>query len=409
MYGTFHIFYEEDLRDYLGNNEKKVRNKILNESEDYILNVNEDEYIEFLVDKFQINPLEFDFENIYGTEGKKDVPGKYLHNGFFHENKTYERSTIIYHIPFTGNKVLLKCKPDHWIMWVREVFIRGNYVCFEIVNFNNDYEEVKRESETEIRHMEDQNKNCYNQIQKHNQNLYNIIKSAFKSRKKSIISKNEGLNSLNIPIKKNNSSETYTIPSPKIKSKLKIKPKTEINKNTSKQDPTLDDSSYQKIIEIINDVGKSFEKYPHNYVEKSEEHLRDYILSGMQTRIEGSTTGETFNKKGKTDILLKHENENIFIAECKIWKGKQYYLDAITQLIGYLTWRDSKTAIILFVKNKNISSVLNNIEEYTPNHPNFVEYVNNENESWFNYIFHMDGDTGIKIKTTVLVIHIPQL
>ena len=27
MYGTFHIFYEEDLRDYLGNNEKKVRNK----------------------------------------------------------------------------------------------------------------------------------------------------------------------------------------------------------------------------------------------------------------------------------------------------------------------------------------------------------------------------------------------
>ena len=129
----------------------------------------------------------------------------------------------------------------------------------------------------------------------------------------------------------------------------------------------------------------------------------------MQTRIEGSTIGETFNKKGKTDILLKHENENIFIAECKIWKGKQYYLDAITQLIGYLTWRDSKTAIILFVKNKNISSVLNNIEEYTPDHPNFVEYVNNENESWFNYIFHMDGDTGIKIKTAVLVIHIPQL
>lgn len=31
-----------------------------------------------------------------------------------------------------------------------------------------------------------------------------------------------------------------------------------------------------------------------------------------------STTGETFNKAGKTDFLISYENTNVFVAECKV-------------------------------------------------------------------------------------------
>ncbi|MGB0945123.1 MAG: glycosyltransferase, partial [Marinomonas sp.] len=38
-----------------------------------------------------------------------------------------------------------------------------------------------------------------------------------------------------------------------------------------------------------------------------------------------------------------------FIAECKFWKGVDSLLKTISQLLGYLTWRDSKVAVIMSV------------------------------------------------------------
>lgn len=41
---------------------------------------------------------------------------------------------------------------------------------------------------------------------------------------------------------------------------------------------------------------------------------------------------ETFNSSGKTDILIRVENRNIFIAECKFWRGPKSFGEAIEQL-----------------------------------------------------------------------------
>lgn len=82
------------------------------------------------------------------------------------------------------------------------------------------------------------------------------------------------------------------------------------------------------------------------------------MLLILEPNFEGSATGETFNKTGKTDILLRHEGNQCVIAELKFWHGQKGFLDTITQLLGYLTRRDSKAAVAMFVKNKNFSSVL---------------------------------------------------
>jgi hypothetical protein len=96
----------------------------------------------------------------------------------------------------------------------------------------------------------------------------------------------------------------------------------------------------------------------------------------LQPNIEGSATGETFNKSGKTDILLRFNNSNVFIAECKFWHGQKILLDTVSQLLNYLTWRDSKAAIIIFVQNKEISRrVINKAKIYIEDHPNFLRYV----------------------------------
>jgi hypothetical protein len=58
----------------------------------------------------------------------------------------------------------------------------------------------------------------------------------------------------------------------------------------------------QQILGIINSAGIAMERHPGTYANKDEEALRDHFLTVLTTH-HPSSTGETFNKSGKTDIL----------------------------------------------------------------------------------------------------------
>jgi len=120
-----------------------------------------------------------------------------------------------------------------------------------------------------------------------------------------------------------------------------------------------------------------------------------------------SVTGETFNKIGKTDILIRHEKSNVFIAECKFWKGIGAFHETIDQILSYLTWRDSKAAILCFVENKELNPVLEKIESETSNHNCFIQYNGKQSDSWFNFGFHLKDDPSRGIKLAVLCFHFP--
>jgi hypothetical protein len=51
-----------------------------------------------------------------------------------------------------------------------------------------------------------------------------------------------------------------------------------------------------------------------------------------QWHIRKQAGGELFNGDGKTDILVRVDGRNVFIAECKIWNGPKNFNDAIDQL-----------------------------------------------------------------------------
>jgi hypothetical protein len=99
-----------------------------------------------------------------------------------------------------------------------------------------------------------------------------------------------------------------------------------------------------------------FERLPSTYAGKDEESLRDHLILQLEPRFEYSSTGETFNKSGKTDILVRHQKSNIFVAECKFWGGAKKHFETIDQMLSYLTWRDSKTAIVYFMDTKEMAA-----------------------------------------------------
>ena len=147
------------------------------------------------------------------------------------------------------------------------------------------------------------------------------------------------------------------------------------------------------------------ERQPSIYQDKGEEPLRDLFLMQLTPHFQ-SVTAETFNKRGKTDILIRHEKNNVFVVECKIWKGWGQFIEAIDQLLSYLTWRDSKSAIMLFVQNKDLSSVLKQIEEKTHEHSCFIKFSGSPSSGRFDFEFHLPCDVSKGVKMTVLCFHL---
>ncbi|MFB6447156.1 hypothetical protein [Bradyrhizobium tunisiense] len=127
----------------------------------------------------------------------------------------------------------------------------------------------------------------------------------------------------------------------------------------------------------------------------------------LNGQFEGAATGETFNYQGKTDILIRVDGRNIFIAECKFWGGPKVLLETIDQLLGYLSWRDTKTAVVIFNRNRDFSKVLQSVLETAERHPNKKSGPVKEGETRFRYKFSNPLDLDRELVLTVMVFDVP--
>jgi len=123
-------------------------------------------------------------------------------------------------------------------------------------------------------------------------------------------------------------------------------------------EPHIEESIYDEILNVLASIALLIERNPSTFAQIEEPLLRDHFLLQLNAQFEGKATGETFNRGGKTDILLREEDKNIFIAECKFWTGPKSLTDAIDQLFDYLSWRDSKAAVLVFSRLRDFTHTL---------------------------------------------------
>jgi len=377
-----------------------------------ILNVGEKQYIEYLKSEFTLDMPEIHTDKVYVDTTEREVhasrfPGELM---VTNPNQYFKRDVIVFHIPYTGSIDLLKFRPSSWsTMAGYEIQInkQSRTIVLEYVNFYNESERIKRAYEDSVRYIFDSYQSLKNDIDNYNNNLESFIRSTINIRRQQILKKSDFLSSLGVPIKKkDNTSQTFSIPQPKLKQKIQVRPV--VHSKGFKPEPTLDNDNYFKILKIINDVGKNFERLPSVYSGKYEEHLRDHILLTLDPNFEfGSASGETFNKTGKTDIQLRYDSSVVFVAEFKFWTGEKGFLDTIDQLLGYLTWRDSKTSVVIFVNNKGFSSVLETAKEAIKKHSNYISEKGASDDNWFNYKFSLPDDSNKEIQMALQLFHLP--
>ena len=164
---------------------------------------------------------------------------------------------------------------------------------------------------------------------------------------------------------------------------------------------------YQHILSVLSNMVIVMERSPKAFKDMGEEDLRTHFLVQLNGQYEGQATGETFNYEGKTDILIRAEGRNIFIAECKFWTGPSGLRDALDQLLGYTSWRDTKTALLIFNRDREMSTVLKGIPEVVGEHPRFKVDRTYASETGFRYVFGHRDDPNREMILTVLAFDVP--
>jgi hypothetical protein len=171
--------------------------------------------------------------------------------------------------------------------------------------------------------------------------------------------------------------------------------------------PTLDEF-YDHVITVIGAVALGFERSPRRFAEAEEEALRDFILVTLNSHYEGAATGETFNGAGKTDILVRHGMDNAFIGECKFWGGPAKLAETFEQLLGYTTWQDNRLALIFFVRNKNMQSVIDTTCDWVAARPEFGGWQGGVPDGQLRCLLRWDDQARKEGRLAIFLVHLPR-
>lgn len=319
---------------------------------------------------------------------------------------------IIVTIPFEGNYKLFYCMPSRsTIVYLEDNVVIGNSNIKATITLTQFDENAYFSEVNEIISTVSTNLPTINaETKPWNDRLENLIQQALENRKGVVSKKFDFFEKIGLKV---NPKFTEFLLPPTITKKAIPTPATETSKTVAKEKvPILLQEVYTDIREVLYNVGKAIERKPSIYKDKHEEDLRDVFLLFLETRYEATTgVGEAFNKKGKTDILLKYAKDgtNLFVAECKFWKGQKKLAEGIDQLLGYLTHRDTKTALIFFVDQKEMTSIVSTIKTEISNHANYSKHIKDTYEHSINYEFTLPDDGDKKIQIEVMLFHFPKI
>jgi len=356
---------------------------------------------------YKIEPLEL----------KDPIPSKPIEStrdsiNFYNEPYKQKVFEIKVEIPFDGNYELFYCCPSSTSLIIyidKSVRVSVSNINANIILEKLDADKYQNQVNKIISDLSSNIPAINAEVEDWNNQLENLIIHLIEKRRGIISEKLDFMEKIGLNV--NPKSNDYMIPPPIAKKTIPI-PVSE-TKNNAKMEvlPILQEEVYKDIKEVLYNVGKAIERKPALYIDKYEEDIRDIFLLFLETRYESTSgVGEAFNKKGKTDILLKYaiDGTNLFVAECKYWKGQKKLLEAIDQLLGYLTHRDSKTALMIFVDQKDLTSIIETIKNEIPSHHQFKRFVKDNYETSMSYEFTLPSDNRKIIQIEVMLFHFPK-
>ena len=251
-----------------------------------------------------------------------------------------------FHVPFIGNRNFFFYQPNHWSGNFPGVEVRATELVVSLGGSWLTPQIIEAAVEKHVALIGQALDAFRADADRFKENLPGRLRTPLLKRRQTAEAELQTASALKYPMNKvGNAPETYRLPvSPKRIAPAPSKPPTP----AAEVEFTLSESDYQEILRICTSMSLVMERSPTVFEKAEEEHIRVHYLVQLNGQFQGAATGETFNNIGQTDILIRHQNKNVFIAECKFWGGYESLSKTVTQLLGYVTWRDTKTALIIF-------------------------------------------------------------
>ena len=208
------------------------------------------------------------------------------------------------------------------------------------------------------------------QIEEHNARIRAEVPGMVSRRRAQLLAARNLQANIGFPVRRRPDADTYTVPIKRRNLRL-VRPAGTPAAAPFKPEPTMADGDYQAAPAVLRTSRNALERTLSLPAKLNEEQVRDLLLVNLNAHFEGDAAGEVFNGEGKTDILIRVEDRNIFIGECKIWGGPSTMDEALGQIFKYLVWRDTKAAILLFIRNKDVTAVIKKAVAKIEAHPNY--------------------------------------
>lgn len=105
----FHAFSEYDGFSIFENKKAALDLAIKRQADDYILNVNQEEYLQHLIGEFSIDPIEIHRDGLTVSTHEEMIPAEMHPRDYFMDRGgSYPRDVLVFHLPFSGDPQLLK-------------------------------------------------------------------------------------------------------------------------------------------------------------------------------------------------------------------------------------------------------------------------------------------------------------
>lgn len=403
-----HLFSKYDLSQVFRNHHGMAQKEIDSSAEDYLLNASEADLVAYVVSKVSIEvPQMGEAYMLEPTEVEVDVGHDPMWGRGHGQSTKVKGCRVEVRIPFTGDPDLFLCRPSTFTFSPPCARVGQNQLVLIYDQPGQlNPEAVKTNYEQTLKQIREYLQNVETDSRTFHSGLEAQVRQMLTTRKNRILQyRQAGLN-IGIPLKRRpDAAQTYSVPGVVRKPQIQ---RPIVKEKSFAPEPTLVESEYEHILGIIRSMVSVMERSPKEFIHLGEEGLRSHFLVQLNGQYQGRATGETFNYHGKTDILIREGDRNVFIAECKIWKGEGELLKAIDQILSYLHWRDTKTALMVFNRNKSFSDVLAKIAPTVQGHKCCKRLIKNVGETEWRFLFHNPDDSNRELHLAVMLFDIPK-
>jgi hypothetical protein len=402
-------FRDGDTFTAFSNMVEKTIEEISGLDNQYVLKSSMTELETYYVNKVMIEPLvlyndQYHIENQSSTQ----IDVSRDHNRLVLRGETVfvKGTRLEIAIPYTGDELLWRIRASSFsLSGYPEIDVRKDVIVLD-VSFPDDTantSDLKSKIDTDTRRLGEAVQNLKRDVDGHNSSAPQSIRIALQKKRQLAESTIGVVVGLGIPIKRRDEPLAFTAPIKRREIVSKPKSQTE----PYKPEPVLSEEEYQHILKVVRGMSLVIERSSSTFSSLDEETIRTHFLLQLNGHYDGGATGETFNAEGKTDVLIRIENRNIFIAECKFWKGPKAFSEAIDQLLSYLSWRDTKCALLIFNKTKDSLSVRQKMHQVMESRSEHKKTVSFDPNGDARYIFVKEAEPGREIIITTQVYDIP--